>query len=443
MKRHTIIITIAAVVLVVAITSVLFLVLGRQTPNSSPIKKDTAAPTVKLYITAETLEAAKTTKILSVSATAEDDQGISRVEYQLDKKVAGDSTKTPYAVSLDISKLTAGTHTVQAFASDAAGNVGKSDPFDFRLDEDHAVTPANPESNAMVGSPPPVAATPGTQTPPPSGGGGDTPPPPPPPPVSCALPAYPDASCTGVPSNTSLTVMNGDMTISTPGTIIEDKDINGCIVINASNVIIRRSKVTCHGYAITNAGSGSTGLLVEDVEISCTQSTGSNALTSHDYIARRVNVHDCNDVLWAENNVLIEDSYIHDVTHFFPAEDNHTDGVQIPENQTNIIVRHNRIYGNYESPTSFGNSAITAQGGGDSNILIENNLLAGGGYTLACYDVNSPTANGPNTNFRIINNHFSRIFVSTVGGFGPWVGCGDEAQVTGNVYHETGLPVPF
>lgn len=433
------------ILLLVLVVAFLF----RHSPTTQPskpvVKRDTLAPTVQLVVTAANLELAKKTRTLNVSVIARDNVAVVQIEYQLDGKVVSSTTKPPFSVALSISSLQVGDHKLLALAYDAAGNKGTSDSFVFRMSADQSVTPANPQSQSMV-----QKSTPSTPSTPPSTGGGSTPPSsgggttPPPQTPDCTLPNYPDQTCTGVPAGTSLTTVNGDMNITTPNTIIEGKEINGCIDVSAPNVIIRKSKVTCSGYAITNANhSGATNLLIEDTEISCNAIVGSGAITSHDYTARRVNVHDCNDVLWAEDNVLIEDSYVHHVTHYYPAEDNHTDGVQIPHNVSNITIRHNRIYGNYESSSSFGNSAITAQGGGDNNILIQDNLLAGGGYTLACYDVNSPTVNGPSTNFRVINNHFSTVFVATVGGFGPWVGCEDETQATGNVYHESGAPVPF
>jgi len=232
-----------------------------------------------------------------------------------------------------------------------------------------------------------------------------------------------------VPAGTNLTTQNGNMTISSAGTVVEKKLINGCITVNAPNVIIRDSKILCSGMAAIY--NNSTGLLVEDSEISCEGRVGGTGLTWQDFTARRINVHACENVIWAENNVVIEDSYLHDPINYDPVTDPHTDTVQIPSNATNITIRSNTIYGNYINKEDFGNSAITV-GGGTSNILITQNLLAGGGYTVYC---NQP---GPGQNFRITDNHFSRIFVSTVGGFGPWEECKDESQVTGNVYHETG-----
>ena len=41
----------------------------------------------------------------------------------------------------------------------------------------------------------------------------------------------------------------------------------------------------------------------------------------------------------------------------------------------------------------------------------------------------------------MIDNHFSTIFYPKVGAYGAWTDCEDE-DVRGNVYHETGQPLP-
>lgn len=66
--------------------------------------------------------------------------------------------------------------------------------------------------------------------------------------------------------------------------------------------------------------------------------------------------------------------------------------------------------------------------------MIENNLLAGGAYTLYCpVDVKG-------VNFRVIGNHFSTNYSTKVGAFGASTGCSDEV-LSGNVVHETGAPI--
>lgn len=259
-----------------------------------------------------------------------------------------------------------------------------------------------------------------------SGGGGGTS-------GGCTLPAYPDASCTGVPANTSLAVINGDMTINTAGTIIDGKDIRGCVVVAAPSVVIRNSKIACSNSVVIGSFAGTysgVGLLLQDVEISC-NNTGGTGVGDTNITVRRVNIHSCENGFDLDGDVTIEDSFIHDL---YNTPSTHTDGAQITDVGHNITIKHNTIYDNN------GTSAIISPdvaNGVVSNILIQDNLLAGGSYTLYCQQ------SGPGINYRVINNHFSTIFYPDVGNSKPWTDCQDEAQVTGNVYHESGQPVPF
>ena len=54
----------------------------------------------------------------------------------------------------------------------------------------------------------------------------------------------------------------------------------------------------------------------------------------------------------------------------------------LPAGRTSRIS-HNRVYGGYLNQSDFGNAAIT-MGGNFGGIVVNNNLLAGGGYTLYC-----------------------------------------------------------
>jgi hypothetical protein len=252
-------------------------------------------------------------------------------------------------------------------------------------------------------------------------------PPPPPPP-----PGYPDASTTG-PSG-PLAESFGNVTVSTAGAVVENRKINGCVNVTAPDVTIRNSRVLCAGTSAVL--SGSTNLLVEDTEVDCLDGAGRTGITWRNYTARRVDVHSCDNVTWAESNVLIVDSYLHDPIPCCGPSNPHTDSIQIPTNGSNIVVRHNRVYGGYLSQQNFGNAAIT-MGGNVGGIVVDDNVLAGGGYTLRCEhdDLGSGTPA-----LRVTNNRFSTVYVATVGGFGPSAECSDEIQ-SGNVIHETGQPL--
>jgi len=271
----------------------------------------------------------------------------------------------------------------------------------------------SPTPTITSSSPPPstTSAPPSTISAPPSSG-------------ACALPAYPDASCTGVPPGTTLTSRSGDITISTKGTVLSGLDIHGCVNVITTGVVIRNSRISCTGgYVVYSHTDGS--VRIEDSEINCANTRGT-AIGDTNVTALRVDIQGCENGFDVDGNFVVEDSYIHDL---FQSAEAHTDGLQLTDVAHDITIRHNRIYAND------GTSAIISASVGAVNILIDSNLMAGGAYTLYCRQ------HGAGTNYRVINNHFSTIFYPKVGAYGPWTECADET-LSGNVYQQSGQPVP-
>jgi hypothetical protein len=249
----------------------------------------------------------------------------------------------------------------------------------------------------------------------------------PPAPTNCAdLPSscgYPDGTNTGVPAGTALTVHNGDLEVETAGAVIDRLDIRGCVRVMAADVTIRRSKITCADWwAIASFGDEHDGgLLVEDVEVDCRGAPASTAIGSSGFTLRRVNLHHCENGVDIDNDVTVEDSYIHDVTE---DEDGHADGIQF-NNGADVVIRHNTIH------SAIGTSAIiTGKGGPFDRVTIEQNLLGGGIYTLYC-----PQEPG-SVSFRVLDNRFVRD-----ADYGPWVDCDSIDENRGNVWDDTLTPV--
>jgi hypothetical protein len=242
-------------------------------------------------------------------------------------------------------------------------------------------------------------------------------------PSSCG---YPDATNTGVPAGTALTVHNGDLEITTAGQVVSNVDVRGCITVKAPNVTIRRSKVTCtdnYGIGSFSEVYSGGGLLVEDVEVDCANS-GATAIGYYGLTARRVNLHGCENGFDIDNTTTVVDSYLHDMR---PTDTGHTDGIQLAGG-SNIVIRHNTIF------NPGGTSAIISNPNKNSNVTIEANLLGGGAYTLYCPRDSS-------TNFRVINNRFSTLFSAKGGTYGPWDECQKVAENRGNVWDSTLAPV--
>ncbi|MCM5678642.1 PQQ-dependent sugar dehydrogenase [Schlegelella sp. S2-27] len=101
---------------------------------------DTQAPSVTL--TAPAQLATGLTGSLTVRATASDNVGVARVEFQVDGMAIGAAdTAAPYQASLDTAAHARGQHVVRARAHDAAGNVSAWASATVRFDNNTADLP--------------------------------------------------------------------------------------------------------------------------------------------------------------------------------------------------------------------------------------------------------------------------------------------------------------
>lgn len=280
---------------------------------------------------------------------------------------------------------------------------------------------------------------------------------------SCPLPNYPDETCTGVPSGTSLRRVPADVTsgpgwmwngdgaiqVTVDGTVIDGLEVAGCISVEATGVTVRNTRAQC----ITTGSSPrardpmSPRLTIEDCEVVCPDMDGTTAIGDRNINVYRVNIHGCENGFDMDSDAEIHDSYIHDLHQSVIA---HTDGLQSAVG-TNLVIDHNRFYA--ETPGACGDpSGHTADCGGTSAININNtaagpmsanttvshNLVAGGAYTLYC-----PV---PQTlNFRVVDNQWSTIFYPNGGAYGTSSDCratmAGVSEWSGNVWKETGAAI--
>jgi hypothetical protein len=240
---------------------------------------------------------------------------------------------------------------------------------------------------------------------------------------------FPDATNTG--AHGTLTVVQGDVTLSTAGQVYQDKDVHGCITVTAPNVTIRNVKVACGGfYVIDHFPSGASTLTIEDTTVVCTNpfSTG---IGEWQIVARRVDVSGCTNGFDIDRNALIEDTYCHDLTPESGATaDVHTDCVQ--GSMTNdVTIHHNTLLTPFYGTSAIG-GACSVCSNPRVTWVVENNLLDGGAYALYC-------AGGYGEIGSIVqNNRF---------GPGGWnapeyaTDCTDTSW-SGNVRDATGDPLP-
>lgn len=131
----------------------------------------------------------------------------------------------------------------------------------------------------------------------------------------------PTADTTGYYPAIPRTSVSGDVTLSTPGQVYENKTVSGRISVTAANVTIRNCLIQGQNlaptgtYLVQATNAGVSGLVVEDCEIVPQYPHwGWNGIGGHDFTARRLNIHHVTDgVGIAGENVVLEQLYIHDL----------------------------------------------------------------------------------------------------------------------------------
>lgn len=196
---------------------------------------------------------------------------------------------------------------------------------------------------------------------------------------------YPTTSSTGIPAFAPMSAYTGPATIKTAGTVIEGKTM-GCIAIAASNVVIRKSKITGPCFYGIDMQSGS--LTIEDSEINCTNGKGTGIAWAH-FAAKRVYIHDCENALEMGEGSSVEDSYLAAREGDSSA---HGDDIQ-SQGGNGVIVRHNTFAG--VNPIT---SSIITNPTANNGWLIENNFLSAGAFSVYCPE--------QGTNFTVRGNRF-------------------------------------
>ncbi|HEY1248474.1 MAG TPA: DUF4082 domain-containing protein, partial [Nitrososphaera sp.] len=303
------------------------------------------------------------------------------------------------------------------------------------------------ETNTAVPSPTQgVSATPTTATSPTQGGPTPTPIPSDgktncaTKPSSCG---YPDETNTGWQHTgvTLRTVVQDPYYVTTPGAVIDGLDIHGCVFVMAKNVTIKRSKITCgaqpmvknfepdgHG-GLNDIGAG---LVIEDVEFDGDGVFDSAGVAFNEYTIRRANFHSIGAAVKLGNNVTIEDSYVHDIAS---TQDSHNSGFP-SDGGVNIKLKHNTVLMN--TTNGFPIALYNGQYGDTvvKDVIVDNNLLAGGNYTLYC---GVGTAITPN--LTVTNNRFSKILYPKGGFYGPTANCSGAALWQNNYWDDNLSPL--
>lgn len=201
------------------------------------------------------------------------------------------------------------------------------------------------------------------------------------PPTTTSPPAggeqFPNAASTGAASGTQFVVINGNYTASA-GERIENKRITGGLTIGGDNVTVVNSEV----YGTITNGSNRRKFALDRVTVGApTGCNGNVAIQFDNYTAKNVKVRSFGDAFrgssaFGVSNILVQDSY----ALLCANAGDHSDGYQGYQAGTNVVLRHNTI-----DQSKVPNGTATApvfNSDGSQPIIVENNLLLGGSFTI-------------------------------------------------------------
>ena len=212
---------------------------------------------------------------------------------------------------------------------------------------------------------------------------------------SCALPKYPTKTCTGVPAGTTLQTVTGDLVVTTAGQVIDGKHVTGSISVQANDVVIKNSQID--GSVVNWNGAGHYRFTIQDSTVGKVGTYNSIwGIGIDNYTATRVLLIWHGDGFRVSGpNILIQDSYV-ELGNNDPAD--HSDGIQLYGASANVTIRHNVV-----DQTKVLSGTATAPlfvpggpaNGNDSAVTtIQDNIFAGGGWTVVLYGGQFPTVTG-------------------------------------------------
>lgn len=230
--------------------------------------------------------------------------------------------------------------------------------------------------------------------------------------LACTL-----AACDPVPpwDPPEYPVHEGTLATTQDGQVISEVEVHGDIQINHDNVTIHHFKMV-GGHLLVNPDN--TGAVIEDCELDGGTDPGTFPAVSYArYELRRCYIHGFGEGPMANGDVVIENIVIHDFVDYEHVGA-HQDAIQIVCGD-NIIIRNNWL----DSDAPVANAAImigTACGPVD-NVLVEGNVLAGGGYAIfGGSDEFYQQEGGHATNVTIRNNYFATWHHNRSGWAGPY-----------------------
>ncbi|MQY03469.1 right-handed parallel beta-helix repeat-containing protein [Actinomadura macrotermitis] len=226
--------------------------------------------------------------------------------------------------------------------------------------------------------------------------------------------AWPTFGTAGVPNGRRL-ARSGPLRIKKNGTVIDGRLIHGEISIEADNVTIRNSHIVGEGgdWVIIQR-KGHSGLRVERTEINGNGRTKSQAGILNfggTLTVRAAYIHTVSDGVNTDQG-LVEDSIIMGLKRYAGDHNDAIAAASGPAPGTSLVIRHNVILNPLNQTSAI---ALFQDFGRAHDVTVQQNYLAGGGYTL----YGGKGKHGRSSNIRVIGNVFSTRYHKKGGYYGP------------------------
>ncbi len=197
------------------------------------------------------------------------------------------------------------------------------------------------------------------------------------------------------------------MTVTTDGAVIENLEIRGRLVIEASNVTVRNTWIYVGANAWTvYVKSGSARF--ENVEIGHPSHRGVAGIGGNNITAIGLDIHHVEDGIKLGSSSVYSGVRIHDLAS--PQSSPHSDAVQVEDGARNSTVKNSVLS---SLGVGVGNAAVIVKSdfGLPKDLTFANNYMNGGNYTIFVRD----GGHGMPQNIRFIGNRFgeSRVYGMT------------------------------
>lgn len=224
---------------------------------------------------------------------------------------------------------------------------------------------------------------------------------------------YPDAG-TNDGAHGALTAVWGNVYLTTPGQVYENRDVHGSVVVQTDDVTIRNVRVTTARLGIViysgNPKIPIDGTTITDTTIRGLSRTSSGALSdgvlnaggNTQTAATRLYIYNSGSTDW-NGPGAISDSYMIIDTY---VAGNHDEPIFEPGGDYGAQANHDTLLNDQPQTADV---FFSSPGSHDS---VTNSLLGGGGFMI--YGANGPTDTPPVDGPTITNNRFVRCLTSSV-----------------------------